>query len=238
MSGSEELISTSARARAAVFGTEGERELFWFEEVRHTRMICIVALVSALINLTLCTFTAFVGIGWDWDVLLVELLMQASNGAIAACLHFRQRLLSHARSNEAVLVLVLSNVVLRVAVFWMFLDIALAPTDSNDGECKRMAANGALCAEYWYVYTKAVQNFATFSLMTMMLDTVLTCASTLNLRAVLRLEQHSDALKRVEQEQSDAPLIGGGEQDAELGLDGADDARGPSAGGVAVADDK
>ena len=39
----------------------------------------------------LCTATAFVGDGWDWDVLLVELLMQVSNGAIAACLHFRRQ---------------------------------------------------------------------------------------------------------------------------------------------------
>ena len=92
----------------------------------------------------LCTVTGFIGIGWDWDIVLVELSMQATNFGIAACLHFRRQLLRHSRSKEGVAALVVSNVILRGAVFNMFLEMALAPVGSDDGECKEMAVRSLL----------------------------------------------------------------------------------------------
>ena len=69
-------------------------------------------------------WAGFIGIGWDWDILLVEMMMQATNFGIAACLHFRRQLLRHSRSYHAVLLLVVSNTALRIAVFSMFIEIS------------------------------------------------------------------------------------------------------------------
>ena len=56
------------------------------------------------------TLTAFIGWPlWDWDILLVELCMQASNFVVAACLHWRQALLRAASSPQRVKVLVTAN---------------------------------------------------------------------------------------------------------------------------------
>eukprot|EP01052_Picozoa_sp_SAG31_P025144 SAG31_NODE_2188_length_6235_cov_4.819100_5_plen_155_part_00 len=110
--------------------------------------------VSAVINLTLCTITGFIGIGWDWDVLLVEVAMQITNFGIAACLHFRRQMLRHERSARQVLVLVLANFGLRCGVYGILLEIVLSPVDSNDGECKVESTDGTGCAEYWYIRTR------------------------------------------------------------------------------------
>ena len=205
----EPPVMAARDARGSVIGTGGAEGAEVFRIAKYTRLICLVVSASALVNLILCTITGFVGIGWDWDVLLVEICMQATNFAIAACLYYRRLLLGHARANRAVAVLVTGNTLLRAAVYWMLLEIVLSPTDSNDGECKVMAADGR-CQTYWYIRTKAVQNFATASLVTMALDTLLTVFSMLNLRAVLRLEQHADALAQVLREKSDVPLMDSG----------------------------
>ena len=181
----------------------------------------------------LCTATAFVGDGWDWDVLLVELLMQVSNGAIAACLHFRRQLLRHVRAKQGVAGLVLVNSGLRIAVFAMLIEIVLASSNSNDGECKQPAAIGTCetqcspavtrcctapvegggvisCDEWWYIRTQAVQDFALYSLVSMTIDSVVTGpCGLLNLRAILRLEQNWEAFVKVDSERSGVPLMGG-----------------------------
>jgi len=162
--------------------------VFWFD--KHTRLICAAVVVSAVVNLALCTATAFVGIGWDWDVLLVCLLLQCCNGAVAVCLFFRRQLLRGERAGRNVLALVLAAAALRVAALAMLLEIALAPPNSNDGECKVLGAGDA-CAEWWYIRTPQTQSFARYALATMAIDTALTVGSTLNLRAILRLEQHA-----------------------------------------------
>ena len=86
------------------------------------------------------------GTGWDWDVLLVELLMQASNGAIVACLHFRRQLLRHDRAKQGVAALILANTGLRIAVYAILLEIVFADSSSNDGECKRLVVVGSCSA--------------------------------------------------------------------------------------------
>ena len=180
----------------------------------------------------LCTATAFVGDGWDWDVLLVELFMQVSNGAIAACLHFRRQLLRHVRAKQGVVALVLVNSGLRIAVFAMLVEIVLASPNSNDGECKQPAAPGTCglecsptvmrcctapaegggfinCDEWWYIRTQVVQEFAFYSLISMTIDSVLTGpCGLLNLRAILRLEQNWEAFVQVDSERSGVPLMG------------------------------
>ena len=51
-------------------------------------------------------------------MLLVVIAMQATNYAIAACLHFRREFLGHARANQGALALVVANTVLRMAAFY------------------------------------------------------------------------------------------------------------------------
>ena len=181
----------------------------------------------------LCTATAFVGDGWDWDVLLVELLMQVSNGAIAACLHFRRQLLRRQKAKQGVVALVLANTGLRIAVFVMLVEIVLAGSNSNDGECKQPAAPGTCeircsatvthcctapaegggdinCDEWWYIRTQPVQEFAFYSLISMTVDSLVTGPCGLfNLRAILRLEQNWEAFVKVDSERSGVPLMGG-----------------------------
>ena len=172
------------------------------------------------------------GTGWDWDVLLVELLMQASNGAIVACLHFRRQLLRHDRAKQGVAALILANTGLRIAVYAILLEIVFADSSSNDGECKRLVVVGSCsascsadvttcctgpaegggdlaCDEWWYIRTQPVQDFALYSLVSMTLDTVLTGpCGLLNLRAILRLEQNWEAFAKVDNERSGVPLMG------------------------------
>lgn len=221
--GDEPLQEPPRDARTTIDPGAGPLVL-WFD--RHTRLVCLAASLSALVNLALCTVTSFIGgtgddpmfdAMWDWDVLLACTAMQASNGAIAACLYFR-RLLRHPQAKQRALALVGANTVLRVAVIGMLLEIVLSQPYSNDGECKRENLDGS-CAEWWYIRTPAVQSYAGYSLVTMALDTVLTVGSTLNLRAILRLEQHADALMQVQTERSGVPLIhqGGAPQMAAAG---------------------
>lgn len=52
-----------------------------------------------------------------------------------------------------------------------------APVDSNDGECKECACDdcgscATECLIWWYTRTKEVQDFAMYSLYTMVFDTV------------------------------------------------------------------
>eukprot|EP01052_Picozoa_sp_SAG31_P025143 SAG31_NODE_2188_length_6235_cov_4.819100_4_plen_91_part_00 len=52
-----------------------------------------------------------------------------------------------------------------------------------------------------------MHDFATYSLGSMTADTILTIFSTLNIRAVLKLEQNADALAQVDKERSAIPLM-------------------------------
>lgn len=64
------------------------------------------------------------------------------------------------------------------------------------------------CLVVWYVFTQEVQQFARYSLVAMALDTILSIGCLLNLRAILRLEQHADALSLVVAERSDmVPMV-------------------------------
>jgi hypothetical protein len=57
------------------------------------------------------------------------------------------------------------------------------------GECKVYHTDGVHCETYWYIRNQAVHDFATASLVTMTLDTILTMGSLSALKAILRLEQ-------------------------------------------------
>lgn len=195
-----------SKAAATALGLSAPTETYWFQRRKHTKRIGFAVAVSALVNLTLCTIVAFIGVGWDWDIALAEMMMQVCNGGIAATLHYRKTLLNRPRAPTAVLLLLLANLVLRMVVYIQLIEIVTSEVNSNDGECKVLAPDGT-CLTFWYIYTKEVQQFAAISLVTMSLDTILMVGSTLNLRAILRIEKFSDALAKMAREQSDTSLL-------------------------------
>ena len=71
-----------------------------------------------------------------------------------------------------------------------------------------MERSDGSCAEYWYIRTKPVHDYAAASLVTMTLDTLLTLPSMFTLRAILKLEQNAEALIQVSKERSGLPLMG------------------------------
>ena len=119
----DEPLAEPPRAKSQVIGAENGVLVFWFDS--HTPLICLAVFLSAVVNTFLMTSVAFVGIGWDWDVLLTELAMQATNFMIAACLHFRKYplLLRHPDAKRRTVVLIAANALLRIAVFVMLLEI-------------------------------------------------------------------------------------------------------------------
>ena len=118
-----EPLSQPPRATAQVIGADDGFLVFWFDS--HTRLICLAVSLSAVLNTFLMTSVAFVGIGWDWDVLLTELAMQATNFLIAACLFFRESplLLRHPDAKRRTMALLVANALLRITVFAMLIEI-------------------------------------------------------------------------------------------------------------------